>query len=282
MNKKQKNYIQKVTLALKMASKSDKTISSYTYSISRFINFFPDNTDFSSFTEDDIINYFLCTYLKDDFSSNTYNTNLYAIKFFFEVCFGIVFNNKLLPHSKVTKRLPTTISRDTFNMLFENESDIKHKCWLLLGYRSGLRVSEIATLKIENIFPYEHQLKILGKGKKERFTFLPDITTDFLRQYCKYKFIRKKSGFLFSGNQNNDHVSSDSISNYFTHLKKKYNLDNNLTFHSLRHSFATNFIRNGGDPFVLKSMMGHANLNTTSIYIHLAQNFNNLAGVEYD
>ena len=55
-----------------------------------------------------------------------------------------------------------------------------------------------------------------------------------------------------------------------------------MTFHSLRHAFATNFIKNGGDPFVLKSMLGHSSLNTTSIYVHMGRDFNNLKGVNYE
>lgn len=59
-------------------------------------------------------------------------------------------------------------------------------------------------------------------------------------------------------------------------------LSKNITFHSLRHSFATYFLVNGGDILVLKSMLGHTSLNTTMIYLHLAQNFNKLEGINYD
>ena len=90
------------------------------------------------------------------------------------------------------------------------------------------------------------------------------------------------TGYLFEGNEGLEHISSKTITNYFTSLKYKYNLPENITFHSLRHSFATNFIKQGGDPFVLKSMMGHSSLNTTSIYIHMGRDFNNLKGVNYD
>ena len=65
-------------------------------------------------------------------------------------------------------------------------------------------------------------------------------------------------------------------------IKKKYKLDDRICFHTLRHSFATNFIKAGGDPFVLKTMMGHTALSTTDIYIHLGRDFNNLKGVNYD
>ena len=69
---------------------------------------------------------------------------------------------------------------------------------------------------------------------------------------------------------------------FYKGVKEKYNLDENISFHSLRHSFASNFIKNGGDPFVLKSMLGHTSLNTTNIYIHMGRDFNNLKGVNYE
>ena len=67
-----------------------------------------------------------------------------------------------------------------------------------------------------------------------------------------------------------------------TFLSKEYNLPPEITEHSLRHSFATYFLMNGGDLLVLKSIMGHKSLNSTSIYVHLSQNFNNIKGINYD
>ena len=60
-----------------------------------------------------------------------------------------------------------------------------------------------------------------------------------------------------------------------------YFLDNNISFHSLRHSFATYYLANGGSLLTLQSMLGHKNLNTTTIYLHLSQNFNTLEGIKY-
>ena len=89
----------------------------------------------------------------------------------FSVNFNKEFNSKLLPHTKLTKKIPTTINKDIFIKIFNEEQNLKHKCWLLLAYCSGLRVEEIAGLKIENINSKEHQLKVLCKRKKEKITF---------------------------------------------------------------------------------------------------------------
>ncbi len=176
--------------------------------------------------------------------------------------------------------MPTIISKKLFLKIFNEEHCLKYKCWLILAFCSGLRVEEVATLRIENIYPTEHKLKVLGKGNKERYTILPDIVTKFLRMYCKEQHITNKYGYLFVGKKN-EHLNNRSIINYFSTLKVAYNLDKNISFHTLRHSFATFYLMNGGNVITLKSMLGHSHLDTTNIYLHIAQNFNNLEGIKY-
>lgn len=286
MPTKRREQVQKVIDTLKIGGRSQKTIDNYVCAINRFLKYF-ENKDISKLHEDNIIEYVKDKYLNKDCATNTYNMNISAIKYFYSINFKKEFNNKLLPHAKITKRLPTTISKETFLKIFNGEQNLKHKCWLLLAYCSGLRAEEVAEIKLKDINANEHTLKVLGKRKKERFTVLPDITIKYLRLYYKSYYCQKynprtnQTGYLFEGYKYT-HISSDTIVNYFTDIKQKYNLDENITFHSLRHSFASNFIKNGGDPFVLKSMLGHSSLNTTSIYIHIGRDFNNLRGVNYE
>lgn len=285
---KKDKRIQKVIETLQMGARSEKTIKNYVYAIYRFLTYF-EGKDISKLKERDIIEYIQTAYLKKNCSVHTYNTNMSAIKYFYAINFGKEFNSKLLPHAKLTKRLPTTIEKETFLKILNTEKSLKHKCWLLLAYCSGLRAEEVATIEIKNIFADEHKLKILGKGNKERYTFLPDITIKYMRLYYKSEYydtglyVRKNhSGYLFEGYYKLKHINSSTVVNYFTHIKRKYHLDENITFHSLRHSFATNYLKAGGDTFALKSMLGHSSLNTTSIYVHTGRDFNNLKGVKYE
>ena len=287
MPNERKEQLQKVIDTLKIGGRSEKTISNYVHAIYRFLKYF-QNKDISSLNEDDIIEYIKYRYLNKSCSGNTYNMNVSAIKYFYIINFNKEFNNKLLPRTKLTKRLPSTLSKDIFIKILNEENNLEHKCWLLLAYCSGLRAEEVASIKIKDINAEEHKLKVLGKRKKERLTILPNITIKYLRLYYKDYYQKpffskiNKTGYLFEGNQGSDHISSGTITNYFTTLKYKYNLDENISFHSLRHSFASNFIKAGGDAFVLKSMLGHTSLNTTSIYIHMGRDFNNLKGVNYE
>ena len=286
LSNESKRQIQKVIDTLKIGGRSEKTIKNYVYAIHRFLKYF-ENKNILELDENDILEYVKCIYLNNKCSSNTYNLNLSAIKFFYSINFNKQFNNRLLPHAKLAKRLPSTIDKDTFDKIFYGEKSLKHKCWLLLAYCSGLRAEEVASVKLNDINAEEHQLKVLGKGRKERITFLPEITVRYLRMYYKSYYCQpynrrvNKTGYLFEGYKY-ECLTSSTIVNYFSKIKQEYNLDENITFHSLRHSFASNFIKAGGDPFVLKSMMGHSSLNTTSIYIHMGRDFNNLKGVNYD
>ena len=280
---KKDERINQVIKTLKRGGKSEKTIDNYTCAINRFLKYF-HSQNIETLNEEDIIEYIEKSYLDKECSLNTYNLNICAIKYFYSISYNKEFNNKLLPHAKLTKKLPTIIDKETFKKLFEEEQNLKHKCWLLLGYCSGLRVEEIATLKIKDINSKEHRIKVLGKRKKERYTVLPNITIKYLRLYYKNYNAKQKnnSEYLFRGIKGAEHTNSRTIINYFTTLKDRKNLDKNVTFHSLRHSFSTNFIKAGGDPFVLKAMLGHASMSTTSIYIHMGRDFNNLKGVNYD
>lgn len=284
MPNERKEQLQKVIDTLRIGGRSEKTISNYVHAINRFLKYFQDE-QIEQFSEKDILEYIKHNYLSKKCAANTYNMNICAIKYFYSINFNKEFNSKLLPYSKLTKKIPKTIDKETFINILNAEQSLKHKCWLVLAYSSGLRVEEIATLKIENINSKEHQLKVFGKRSKERITILTDTTIHYLRLFYRttyYYPANIKNGYLFEGYQCSEHVNSKSITNYFTKIKEKYNLDDNISFHSLRHSFATNFIKSGGDPFVLKSMLGHSSLNTTSIYIHMGRDFNNLKGVNYD
>ena len=280
--KNKKVWLKKCEETLRMGGRSEVTIKNYRYAIIRFLNRYDEKTNISKLTIDDIIKYFKKDFIDKGLSAATYNVNLAAVRFFYLICFERSISKVLLPNSKLRKRFPEIVTKELFLKIINNEDNIEHKCWLLLSFCCGLRISEVATIKIEDIYSKEHKLRVLGKGNKERFTILQDIVIRFLRLFYKKKRYTHKKGYLFIGQNVNNHICERTIGNYFSSLKKEYNLPPEITEHSLRHSFATYFLMNGGDLLVLKSMMGHKSLNSTSIYIHLSQNFNNIKGIKRD
>lgn len=276
----QKIWIEKVHENLILRGRSEATFINYKSSLLRFFNYYDSNTNIKKLKENEIINFLNDEYIIPNKCKSTYNIAVCSIRLLYSICFDSSLNRILLPTSKLAKKVPTILPKSTFLTIVNEETNLKHKCWLLLGFCCGLRVNEIANLKIENLNSKEHKLLVeKGKGNKERYTILPDVVIKFLRLYCQEKNI--KSGYLFPGTNGKSIINCKTIINYFSVIKDTYGLDDRISFHSLRHSFATYFLINGGSLLILQSMLGHINLNTTTIYLHLSQNFNELEGIKY-
>ena len=279
--KNKNKWVEKVKFTLELGGKSNKTFDNYKSHISRFLNYYDDEIEINKLTEDNIVDYLKKEYIDLNKCASSLNIGICSIRFLYSVCFNKKLNKDLLPSTKLKRKVPTIISKNLFIKIFNEEHCLKYKCWLILAFCSGLRVDEVSKIRIENIYPQEHKLKILGKGNKERYTILPDVVTKYLRLYCKEKLITNKQGYLFKGINGEEYMNSKTIINYFTTIKEAYNLNKNISFHTLRHSFATYYLINGGNIITLKSMLGHSSLNTTNIYLHIAQDFNHLEGIKY-
>ena len=275
----QKLWINKVHENLILRGCSEHTFINYKCALNNFFKYYNSDVDITILSEQDIIPYLNDCFIKPSKSKYTYNVAVASIKLLYIVCFNKHFDNLLLPTSKVIKKLPTILSIEQFVKIVNDEKHLKHKCWLLLGFFCGLRVSEVAHIKVEDIYASNHKLKVLGKGNKERFTLLPNIVIKALKAYCIKNNIR--SGYLFNGVNNKPYMNEKTIINYFSVIKDLYHLQDNISFHSLRHSFATNYLIHGGSLLKLQSMLGHTNINTTTIYLHLSQNFNEFEVSKY-
>ena len=275
----QKLWIKKVHENLILRGRSENTFINYRSALSNFFGYFDANTNIKKLKDTDIINFLNDEYIKPNKCKTTYNLAVCSIRLLYLVCFNISLNRLLIPSSKLSKKIPIILPKDNFITIINNEKSLKHKCWLLLAFCSGLRVDEVSRVKVEDINSKEHKLKVFGKGNKERFTIIPDITIKVLRLYCKEKNI--KVGYLFPGTNSKEVMNEKTIINYFSGLKKEYNLSQNISFHSLRHSFATYYLSNNGSLLALQSMLGHKSLNSTTIYLHISLNFNELEGIKY-
>ena len=279
-NEKNQNiWIENIRQNLILRGRSENTFINYKSILMRFFKYYDSNTNIKKLKETDIINFLNDEYIKPNKCKSTYNLAVCSIRLLYIVCFNISLNRVLLPTSKLTKKMPTILPKEKFIKIVNNEKELKHKCWLLLAFCSGLRVSEVASIKVEDVFVKDHKLKVLGKGNKERFTLLSDIVIKALRTYCIKNNIR--SGYIFKGTNNKPKMNEKTIINYFSVIKDLYNLDDNISFHSLRHSFATYYLINGGSLLKLQSMLGHESLNTTIIYVHLSLCFAELEGIKY-
>lgn len=267
--------MQKVKDLLLLRKCSDRTISNYLSCINRFKNYYK-RKDLEKLNEDNILEYLKKNFINIGCSAATINVNRAAIKYYYLVNFNKNFSNVLLPQTKIPSRFHKIISKQDFIKMFNSEFNLKHKIWIMLAYGSGLRISEVASLKVSDILSKEHKIKIIGKGNKERYAPLPNFTLKLLRLYWIQNKDKITNDYFFSGKYKATKgtcISSFGIKEAFQKIKENNNLDNSITFHTLRHSYATEFIKNGGDIWELKNILGHSSINTTSIYLHMAENF---------
>ena len=267
--------LQKVKDLLLLRKCSDRTVSNYFSCINRFKNYYK-RKDLKKLNEDDILEYLKKNFINIGCSAATINVNRAAIKYYYLINFNKNFSNVLLPQTKISSRFPKIISKQDFIKMFNSEFNLKHKLWIMLAYGSGLRISEVASLKVSDILSKEHKIRVIGKGNKERYAPLPDFTLKLLRLYWIQNKDKITNNYFFPGKYKATKgtcITSFGIKEAFQKIKENNNLDNSITFHTLRHSYATEFIKNGGDIWELKNILGHSSINTTSMYLHMAENF---------
>ena len=178
---------------------------------------------------------------------------------------------------KIEKTLPNVLSIDEVDKLLDIEVtdafSSRNKAMLELMYGSGLRVSELVNLSINDIDLFNATVRTIGKGSKERIIPLGDYAINsldiYLNRYRSSMLKKNACDKLFL----NNHGKGMTRVGFFKILKalaKEKGIDKEISPHTLRHSFATHLLNNGADLRSIQEMLGHYNLATTQIYTHVA------------
>jgi integrase/recombinase XerD len=167
--------------------------------------------------------------------------------------------------------LPNIMSQQEVAQLFAAPLSLKEYCVIGLLYGSGLRISEVAALRIQDIDSLAKRIKVVqGKGAKDRFTLLSGNLLDKLRQY--YVATNRPKEYLFTSPQTGRAFHPRSMQLVVsTAMHKAGFTPKGYTAHTLRHSFATHMLDNGSNIHVIKTLLGHSQLSTTMVYLHLQQ-----------
>lgn len=204
-------------------------------------------------------------------SPGTVNTYSAAIRFLFAVTLNRTLNYLQIPRQKKRKTLPEVLTREEVFSIIEHCQNIKHKAMLMVVYSSGLRVSEAAALKIQHIDSKMMRVFVeCGKGGKDRYTLLSQACLDGLREYWKMYRPKHREGWLFLGTYEVTHITSAGIENAFNKAVKRTNITKDVSVHTLRHAFATHLLEDGATLLQIKDLLGHANIQSTTVYLHLA------------
>jgi len=204
-------------------------------------------------------------------SASHVNSTHSAIKFLYVNVMDQNWDLKKIPRAKKEKKFPVILTEKEVWTLLETVSNIKHKAILATVYSAGLRVSEVVHLKSCDIDSKSMLIRVLqGKGKKDRYTILSNRTLEVLRNYYKHSICRH-SEWLFTGADYHHPISIRTVQMVFNQAKNAAGIKKKVTLHSLRHSFATHLLEHGTSIHHIQRLLGHTNINTTCVYLHLTR-----------
>ena len=215
---------------------------------------------------------FLLKYLKEerklaDRSINYYNS---IIRFIYEVTLDKVLNKKQLPMRKQKKEVYKVLTKEELSTFFNCVDNFKFKTIFMLVYGSGLRIGEVANLRVEDIESKKMRIFVReGKGNKERYTILPKQSLEMLRTYWSKYRQHKRRGRIFLS-ETGKAITVGVIREHFRKYRRKAKINEKATVHTLRHNFATDLIERGATLIQVKELMGHSNIRSTMAYVHVA------------
>jgi len=181
---------------------------------------------------------------------------------------------------KSPRSLPNVLSHDEVERLLAAPDDsplgIRDTCMLEILYGTGLRVSELLGLKVDDVVWGRRSIQVLGKGSKERIVLFGDLAVDALERYMHEARPELASGIsahaLFLS-----HLGTPlSVRGFHVVLKRHLNtagIERHVTPHTLRHSFATHLLEGGADLRSVQELLGHASVSTTQVYTHVSEGY---------
>jgi integrase/recombinase XerD len=253
---------------------AQNTIISYRYDLIKYISFLKKKRISS--------NYFV--YLRGkDLEINSISRNLVAVKMLYRFLLmeGLIKEDitSFIEFPRVSKKLPHVLSLREINLLldeanFKGKLGLRDRAVLELFYATGMRVSELIYLKIDDINMENRMLKCLGKGSKERIIPFGDKANQSLNLYLdrlRPKLVKNPDENILFLNSRGKRLSRQGVFYLVKLYAHKAGIEKKVTPHTLRHTLATHLIENGADLRSVQEMLGHSDISTTQIYTHVSR-----------
>jgi integrase/recombinase XerD len=221
---------------------------------------------------DEQINRYLLEELirKKNAAWSSVNQALCAIRFLRGQVLRMDVSALRIPPRKREQRLPEVLTLAEVRRILDAHPKLRYRAMLTTIYGCGLRVSECAALRVPDIDGEQMRVRVeQGKGKKDRYTVLPEATRELLRVYYR-QHRPDPRGWLFPGPSGREHITTASIMRAYQMAKETAGIHKHGGVHTLRHCFATHHLQLGTDLVTLQRMLGHTNLKTTSRYLHVS------------
>lgn len=215
----------------------------------------------------DINKYILYLVNEKKISVSQQNMRINAIKFYYEqVKGGQRQYYGGITRAKEYKSLPEVLSRNEVSRILSCLSNPKHRCMISLIYSAGLRKSELLNLTPKDIISERMLVRIMGKGRKCRYSLLSEKLLKDLREYFKEYRPQK---WLFEGEKPGEQYSASALVKVLKEAASRAGIKHRVHVHMLRHSFATHLLEQGTDLRTIQELLGHNDIKTTSIYLHV-------------
>lgn len=250
-----------------LQGKSQSTFENYIRRITRISLHF--NKLPEQISDDEINEYLTAMALSSKSPSrSSFKHMVYGLRYYFR---HMGLNQRVvnLPSLKKETRLPVILNRSELRELFKASTLLKHRVLLALVYSAGLRSQEVANLKLSDI-DYERKTIHIrqSKFKKDRVVPLSDLMAKGLKKYIS---VENPVTWLFNGKDPSSKYSTNGLSWVMRLALKKTGISKQVNMHSLRHSYATHLLEDGINIVIIKQLLGHVQISTTMIYLHVAQ-----------
>jgi len=207
-------------------------------------------------------------------SSHTINVTITGLRFFFETTLENYEVMRKMSTVHEPRKLPVILSPDEVKRLLEATTNLKYRAALSTAYGAGLRASEVAHLKVNDIDSERMVIHVeQGKGSKDRNAMLSPALLTLLRQWWRAAQAKRKmlkGGWVFPGQNPVNPISTRQLRRAMEASVIRAGLDKRVSLHSLRHAFATHLLEQGVDIRMIQVLLGHKKLETTATYSHVA------------
>lgn len=218
---------------------------------------------------------FLLTLINKPVSDSTYNIHIHGLKFFYEVVLNKPVLAIKIPRKREPQKLPDILSACEVERIIKVTPNLKYRTIFILIYGAGLRASEAATLRINDIDRSRSTIHIRqGKGNKDRYVILSPMMLNSLCSYWKQcrstqctSDSHTQNDFIFPGTKQS--LSAASIGAVYRRSKLEAGIKKRGGVHALRHAFATHALESGADLFTIKQLLGHSSVTSTVRYLRM-------------
>lgn len=256
---------------------SKNTINSYMYEL-KMMQIYFKKANILSISNEEIKKYIQKSTKNMESTSTSHKMTVIKTFYNFLVSDGLIDKNPCMSFKqpKKDRLLPIYLTIEEINKLLDLDCktpyDYRNKAILELLYATGIRISELVTLKINNIDFKEDLIRVMGKGSKERIIPITDEAKNHLDTYIyQYRPIilkDKNTEYVFI-NRYSKPISRQSVFKLIKLECLKKNINKTISPHTIRHTFATHLLQNGADLRVIQELLGHSDITTTQIYAHL-------------